>query len=315
VEYQRLGRTDIKIPPILFGGNVFGWTANETTSCQLLDELMAAGFNAIDTADMYATWVPGNSGGESETIIGNWLRRRGRRADVVVATKVGGEMGSEGGSLSPGWIRKAADNSLRRLQTDYIDLYQAHEDDVTTPLDETLEAFASLIRQGKVRAIGASNYTAPRLMEALATSDRLGLPRYMTLQPHYNLVERTNYESELEPVCLREGLGVISYFALAGGYLTGKYRHEGDLAQSERGEGARQYINCRGRRILQAMDAVAAARGATPAQVAIAWLIARPSISAPIVSARNVLQLRDLIAAASLRLDDEAIEILNEASF
>ncbi len=231
MEKRELGRSGIKVPPLMFGGNVLGWTADEATSFRLLDALLAAGFNAIDTADVYSAWVPGHQGGEFETVIGNWLRRRGGRGEVVIATKVGMAMGSGGKGLSRAWIMQAAEDSLRRLQTDTIDLYQAHRDDETVPLDETLRAFADLIQQGKVRAIGASNYTAPRLREALRTSERLGVPRYETLQPHYNLVERAQFEGELEEVCRAEGLGVINYFALASGFLTGKYRSDADLSK------------------------------------------------------------------------------------
>ncbi|MDQ2802283.1 MAG: aldo/keto reductase, partial [Pseudomonadota bacterium] len=280
MEIRELGRSGIRTPPLVFGGNVFGWTADEAASFRLLDALLAAGLNAIDTADVYSAWVPGHRGGESETVIGNWLRRRGGRDKVVIATKVGMEMGSGDKGLSRTWIMRAVEDSLKRLQTDYIDLYQAHRDDEGVPLDETLQAFADLIRQGKVRAIGASNYTAPRLREALRTSERLGLPRYETLQPQYNLVERAAFEGELETVCQAEGLGVISYFALASGFLSGKYRSEADLAKSPRGGSVKKYLDDRGHRVLQALDEVAARYAATPAQVAIAWLIARPSVTA-----------------------------------
>ena len=314
LESRKLGRTAITIPPLMFGGNVFGWTADEATSFALLDTLLDAGFNAIDTADVYSRWAPGHTGGESETVIGKWLKARGVRERVVIATKVGMDMGDENTGLSKRWITRAVDDALRRLHTDYIDLYQAHKDDEKTPLEETLGAFASLIDAGKVRAIGASNYTAPRLREALETSERLGLPRYETLQPHYNLVERKIFEDALEPLCVREGLGVIPYFALAAGFLTGKYRSEADLSKSPRGGGVKQYLDDRGKRILDALDEAAKKLNATPAQVAIAWLIARPSITAPIASATNTEQLADLLAAARLVLDDETIEALNRAS-
>ncbi len=314
MEKRELGRSGIRIPPLMFGGNVFGWTADEATSFRLLDALLAAGFNAVDTADVYSGWVPGHQGGESETVIGNWLRRRGGRGDVVIATKVGMAMGSGGKGLSRAWIMQAAEDSLRRLQTDCIDLYQAHRDDENVPLDETLRAFADLIQQGKVRAIGASNYTAPRLREALQTSERLGVPRYETLQPHYNLVERGEFEGELEEVCRAEGLGVISYFSLASGFLSGKYRSEADLSKSPRGGSVKKYLDDRGRRVLQALDEVAERYAAAPAQVAIAWLIARPSVTAPIASATGVEQLQDLVKAAQLTLDRQAIERLDQAS-
>ena len=314
MEIRELGRSGIRIPPLVFGGNVFGWTADEAASFRLLDALLAAGLNAIDTADVYSAWVPGHRGGESETVIGNWLRRRGGRDKVVIATKVGMEMGSGDKGLSRTWITQAVEDSLKRLQTDYIDLYQAHRDDEGVPLEETLQAFADLIRQGKVRAIGASNYTAPRLREALSTSERLGLPRYEALQPQYNLVERAAFEGELEAVCQAEGLGVISYFALASGFLSGKYRSEADLTKSPRGGSVKKYLDDRGHRVLQALDEVAARYAATPAQVAIAWLIARPSVTAPIASATSLEQLQDLVAAAQLQLDRPAIERLDQAS-
>ena len=314
MEKRELGKSGISIPPLMLGGNVFGWTADEATSFKLLDAALAAGFNAIDTADVYSAWVPGHQGGESETVIGNWLRQRGGRDKVVIATKVGMEMGSGSKGLSKAWIAQAVEDSLKRLQTDYIDLYQAHRDDEGVPLEETLQAFADLIRQGKVRAIGASNYTAPRLREALRTSEQLGLPRYETLQPHYNLVERAAFEGELEEVCRAEGLGVISYFALASGFLSGKYRSEADLENSPRGGGVKKYVNDRGHRVLQALDEVAARYGATPAEVAIAWLIAQPGVTAPIASATSVEQVQDLVKAAQLQLDRQAIERLDQAS-
>jgi aryl-alcohol dehydrogenase-like predicted oxidoreductase len=309
-----LGTSGIDLPPLMFGGNVFGWTADKGTSFALLDALVDAGFNAIDTADVYSRWAPGHRGGESETVIGEWLAARGGRERVIIATKVGMDMGDGNAGLSRAWITRAVDDSLRRLQTDYIDLYQAHRDDENTPLDETLEAFAALIQAGKVRAIGASNYSAPRLREALDVSARLGVPRYESLQPHYNLVERAIFEDALEPLCLAEGLGVINYFALAAGFLTGKYRSEVDLAKSPRGAGVAKYLDDRGRRILAALDAAAAATGATPGQVAIAWLIARPSVTAPIASATSIEQLHDLLGAARLQLDDATIAALDQAS-
>jgi aryl-alcohol dehydrogenase-like predicted oxidoreductase len=309
-----LGNSGIDVPPLMFGGNVFGWTADKATSFALLDALLDAGFNAIDTADVYSRWAPGHSGGESETVIGEWLAARGGRERVIIATKVGMDMGDGNVGLSRAWITRAVDDSLRRLQTDYIDLYQAHRDDENTPLEETLEAFASLIQAGKVRAIGASNYSAPRLRESLELSAKLGVPRYESLQPHYNLVERAIFEEALEPLCRAEGIGVINYFALAAGFLTGKYRSEADLAKSPRGAGVAKYLDERGKRILAALDAAAAATGATPGQIAIAWLIARPSITAPIASATSIEQLHDLIGAARLTLDAETITALDHAS-
>jgi aryl-alcohol dehydrogenase-like predicted oxidoreductase len=314
MEKRRLGGSGIEMPPLMFGGNVFGWTVDEASSFRLLDALIAAGFNAIDTADVYSVWVRGHQGGESETVIGNWLKRRGRRDDVIIATKVGAQMGSGDKGLSRAWIMQEVDASLRRLQTDVIDLYQAHRDDPDTPQEETAQAFADLVRQGKVRAIGASNFTAARLQSALDTCRRLGLPRYESLQPHYNLVERRAYETELEPLCEAEGLGVINYYALAAGFLTGKYRSAADLSKSPRGGGARNYLNECGLRVLKALDDVAARHDATPAQVALAWLIARPSVTAPIASATNLDQLRDILKAAELKLDPQDIEALGTAS-
>lgn len=314
MEKRPLGKSGINIPPLVFGGNVFGWTADQAASFELLDALADAGLNAIDTADAYSTWVPGHQGGESETIIGNWLKQRGGRDKLFIFTKVGLPMGSGRKGLSKAWITEEAENSLRRLQTDYIDLYQSHRDDEETPLEETLAAYAPLIEQGKVRAIGASNYTALRLKQALETSAKLGLPRYESLQPHYNLAERAVFETDLEPLCQAEGLGVICYYALASGFLTGKYRSEADLSKSRRGEAARKYLNARGLRLLEALDDVAASHAASPAQVAIAWLIARPSVTAPIASATSADQLRDLLKAVSLTLSPADIELLNGAS-
>ena len=304
----------MQVAPLAFGGNVFGWTADEPTSFRLLDAFVAAGFNFIDTADLYSRWKPGNQGGESETIIGKWLRQRGNRDRVIIATKVGLDMGDGKKGLSASYIQRAADDSLARLQTDYIDLYQSHTDDTETPLEETLGAFAQLIEQSKVRAIGASNYSGKRLAEALEVSRKHGYPRYESLQPNYNLYDRAEYETDMEPVCLEHGVGVISYYSLASGFLTGKYRSEADLAKSPRGKGVQAYLNERGFRILRALDEVAGAYHSTPAQVALAWLIARPSITAPIASATSLEQLDDLVAAAHLQLDQPAIEKLNQAS-
>ncbi len=314
MEKCMLGRSGLSTPPLIFGGNVLGWTADEATSFKLLDAFMEAGFNAIDTADVYSRWAPGHSGGESETVIGKWLKRRGKRHDVLIATKVGMEKGADGKGLSKATIMASAEASLGRLGTDVIDLYQAHADDPETPLEETLEAFASLIRQGKVRAIGASNYTAARLKDALDTSTRLGLPRYETLQPHYNLIEREIYEEALEPLCQTEGLGVINYYPLAAGFLTGKYRSEADLSKSPRGEGVKKYLDARGRSVLNALDNVSARHRASPGQVALAWLIARPSITAPIASATSTDQLTELLKAVHLKLSPADIELLNQAS-
>ena len=314
MDTRALGRSGLQVSPVCLGGNVFGWTVDEAMSFRLLDAWVDAGMNFVDTADVYSRWAPGHAGGESETVIGKWLRQGGKRQRVVLATKVGKPMGENDKGLSRAYIRRAVDASLGRLQTDVIDLYQAHEDDAATPLEETLAAFAELIKVGKVRAIGASNYTAPRLALALDTSERLGLPRYESLQPLYNLVERAAYEDELEPLCVERGLGVINFFALAMGFLTGKYRSAADLGKSVRGGGVKKYLNERGLAVLAALDAVAGAIGATPAQVALAWQIARPSITAPIASATNERQLAELVAAARLRLDAPSIASIDRVS-
>jgi aryl-alcohol dehydrogenase-like predicted oxidoreductase len=311
---RKLGNSGLEVAPLAFGGNVFGWTADEQTSFKLLDAFVAAGFSLIDTADMYSSWAPGNRAGESETIIGKWLKRSGKRAKVVVATKVGKEMGPNKKGLSKAYILRAVEDSLQRLQTDYIDLYQSHADDPETPLEETLEAYAQLVRQGKVRAIGASNYSAPRLAEALRISEQYGYPRYESLQPLFNLYDRSDYEGELEPLCRGKGLGVISYFSLASGFLTGKYRSQDDLANRARADMVKKYLNPRGMRILEALDRVAQQHDLTPAQAALAWLIAQPSITAPIASATSLDQLNQLIEATTVELDPSAIKFLNQAS-
>jgi aryl-alcohol dehydrogenase-like predicted oxidoreductase len=311
---RKLGNSGLEVAPLALGGNVFGWTVDEPTGFKLLDAFIAAGFNLVDTADIYPRWVPGNQGGESEAIIGNWLKQSGKRHEVIVATKVGMDMGDDKQGLSKDHILRSADDSLRRLQTDYIDLYQSHKDDPDTPLEETLEAYAQLIKAGKVRAIGASQYSAARLAEALDVSKRLGIPRYESLQPLYNLYDRAAYEAELEPLCVDEGLGVINFYSLAAGFLTGKYRSEADLSKSQRGGTVKKYLNERGFRIVDALDQVAAQYQSTPAQVALAWLIARPSITAPIASATSLEQLNDLVEATKLELDQAAIDVLNQAS-
>jgi aryl-alcohol dehydrogenase-like predicted oxidoreductase len=314
VSKRKLGNSEIETEPLVFGGNIFGWTVDEPTSIQLLDAFLDAGFNFVDTADVYSKWKPGNEGGESEAILGNWMKQRGNRDKVIIATKVGIEMGPGKKGLGKDYILRAAEDSLRRLQTDYIDLYQSHTDDKETPLEETLEAYDQLIKQGKVRAIGASNYNGERLEEALKISEEKGLPRYESLQPHYNLYDRSDYEQNIEPTVLKHNIGVIPYFSLASGFLTGKYRSEEDLSKSARGGGNKKYLNERGFRILAALDEVAKQHDSNPARVALAWLMARPSVTAPIASATNLDQLSDLVESTRLQLDQAAIEKLNQAS-
>jgi len=314
MDKRQLGGSELAVAPLCFGGNVFGWTADEKTSFALLDAFVDAGFDFIDTADTYSRWVPGHEGGESETIIGKWLKSRGSRNKVVIATKVGMDMGPAGKGLKAAHIRKSVEQSLTRLQTDRIDLYYSHKDDPDTPLEETLQAHAELVSQGKVRALGASNYSAERLREALDLSKRLNLPRYEVLQPEYNLYARSGFEAALESLCGEAGLGVAPYYSLASGFLTGKYRSEDDFGKSPRGARMSAYLNERGRSILSALDEAAEEHHATPAQVAIAWLIARPSITAPIASATSVEQLQDLIGAARLELDADTIALLDAAS-
>ena len=312
--FRPLGRSGLQVAPLALGGNVFGWTADENRSFAVLDAFVDAGFNLIDTADVYSRWAPGHQGGESEAVIGRWLKAGGKRDQVLIATKVGKEMGEGKLGLSRRWIRQAVHDSLLRLQTDRIDLYQSHDDDAATPLEETMAAFAELIQEGKVRAIGASNFTAARLAEALATSERLGLPRYETLQPLFNLYDRAPYEAELQALCVAQGIGVINFFGLARGFLTGKYRSEADLGKSPRGGGVKDYLNERGWRILAALDETAARLNATPAQVALAWQMLQPGIVAPIASATSVPQLQELLAAATLGLDSAALQRLAQAS-
>ena len=315
MQLRPLGRSGLQVSPLAFGGNVFGWTVDETLSFRLLDAWVDGGFNFVDTADVYSRWAPGHAGGESETIIGKWLRQSGKRNRVVLATKVGKPMGDGKVGLSPAYIREAVDASLRRLKTDHIDLYQSHDDDAATPLEDTLGTFAELIKAGKVRAIGASNFSAPRLVESLDVAERLGLPRYESLQPLYNLCDRAVFEDALEPLCLERGVGVINFYALAAGFLTGKYRNEADVSKSARGTTTiKKYLNRRGLRILAALDEVATRYDATPGQVAIAWQMARPAITAPIASATSIVQLDELMAATRLQLDADAIGSLDDAS-
>jgi aryl-alcohol dehydrogenase-like predicted oxidoreductase len=314
MELRRLGQSDLHIAPLMLGSNVFGWNVDQSTSFAILDAFIDAGFNAIDTANSYSRWVPGHKGGESETIIGKWLKASGKRAKAVIATKVGEDMGS-GRSLKSGDIMRAAEASLKRLQTDHIDLYQTHFDDPNSEPDETMQAYATLIAQGKVRAIGASNISVARLQTSLDVSKRLGIARYESLQPRYNLHDRAAFEREYEPLCLRERIGVIPYYSLAAGFLTGKYRSEGDVGKSAaRAPRIKEFFNARGLRILRAVDEVATRHGATPAQVSLAWLIARPSVTAPIASATRLQQLNEIMQAPRLMLSREDVQALDSAS-
>ncbi|AOB30675.1 alcohol dehydrogenase [Bordetella sp. H567] len=315
MQQRQLGRSGLSVPPLAFGGNVFGWTVGEADAFSLLDAMVDAGLNFIDTADVYSRWASGNRGGESEVIIGKWLAKSGKRDKVVIATKVGMEMGPGAQGLSPAYIARAVEDSLARLQTDYIDLYQSHRDDPDTPLTDTLTAYGKLRDQGKIRAIGASNYTAARLSEALILSERNGLPRYESIQPEYNLYSREPYENGLQAVVTAQGLGTINYYALASGFLSGKYRTAADAGKSVRGKKiVENYLNERGLRILAALDQGAEATSATPAQVALAWTIAQPGITAPIASATSLAQLDDLVKAAYLTLPPEILRKLDEAS-
>jgi aryl-alcohol dehydrogenase-like predicted oxidoreductase len=313
VNKRRLGNSRLEIGPLVFGCNIFGWTADQPTSFKLLDAFVASGLNMIDTADVYSKWIPGHVGGESETIIGNWLAKRGNRDKILIATKLGVEMGPGETGLSHTYMQRAVERSLQRLQTDYIDLYQSHRDDTETPLEETLEAFAALVRSGKVRAIGASNFKADRLAEALRVSAAHGLPRYESLQPWYNLYDRFDYEGDLANLCQRENIGVIPYFGLASGFLTGKYRSEKDLEGKPRGYRVKNMMNERGFRILKALDTISADIGATPAQISLAWLIAR-GVTAPIASATTLEQFQELLPATALKLSPDAVKLLNDAS-
>ncbi|GAA3980681.1 aldo/keto reductase [Mucilaginibacter dorajii] len=314
MEQRELGSSGIKTAPLVFGGNVFGWTVKGNDTALLLDAFLDAGFNTVDTADVYSKWVPGNQGGESETEIGKWLKQSGKRDKVIIATKVGAELAADKKGLKKDYIIKAVEDSLKRLQTDYIDLYQSHFDDPQTPVEETLQAFDQLIKDGKVRAIGASNFSIERLHESLKVSREKGLTSYQTLQPEYNLFDREKYETTIEPFIKEQKLGVISYFSLASGFLSGKYRSEADLEGSNRGAMVKKYLTDRGMRILQALDEVAAQYNTKPAAVALAWLIARPTVTAPIVSATSVSQLHELAQAASLQLSNEVIDKLTVAS-
>jgi aryl-alcohol dehydrogenase-like predicted oxidoreductase len=310
---RNLGKSGVAAEPLALGGNVFGWSVDSATAFAVLDAFAGEGLDFIDTADVYPAWVPGNQGGESETIIGQWLKKSGKRDRMVIATKVAKWAQRKG--LSAANIAAAADDSLRRLGVERIDVYYAHEDDPTVPFEETLGAFARLIEAGKVRAIGASNYSAPRLAAALEVSAKLGLPRYEVLQPEYNLVSRKGYEEALEPLARRENLGVVPYYGLASGFLTGKYRSEADLAKSAvRGGAVKKFLNAHGLKVLAALDEVAARHRATPAQIALAWLMARPGIVAPIASATSVEQVRELAVATRISLAAEDVALLDEAS-
>lgn len=305
MQKRRLGRTELDIAPLVLGGNVFGWTADEKTSFDLLDRFVEAGFDTIDTADSYSRWVPGNSGGESETIIGKWMKSRGNRESVTVITKVGSDMGQGKKDLSAPYIEKAVDASLKRLQTDCVDLYLSHWPDPATPYEETLGAYRKLLDKGKVRFIGASNLDAAQLRAALDVASARGLPRYDVLQPEYNLYDRSGFEGPLRDLCMKEEIGVITYFSLAKGFLSGKYRSEADLGKSPRGGDVKAYLNERGRRVLAALDAVARRHGARPAEVALAWIMAQPGVTAPIASATSAAQMESLIRSASLELTSD----------
>lgn len=314
MEKRQLGNTKLQVYPVTFGGNVLGWTADEKTSFEILDAFTGAGFNFIDTADIYSHWAEGNKGGESETVIGNWLHKNKNRDKVIIATKVGGDMGNGKKGLAKKYILKAVEDSLKRLKTDYIDLYQTHFDDETTPIEETLDAYAQLIKEGKVRHIGASNLSAERLKDSLEIAFENGLPAYETFQPHYNLYVREAFENGLEPLCLGNSLGVLNYFSLASGFLTGKYRSKDDLDKSQRGDGVAKYLDDRGFKILAALDKVADELNTTQATVALSWLINRPSVTAPIVSATSLKQLESIIKAPDLEITEEQLRYLTQES-
>lgn len=314
MEKRKLGQTNMAVAPLCFGGNVFGWTINETTSFQLLDTFEEAGFNFIDTADSYSNWAPGNKGGESETILGKWMKQKANRTNMIIATKLGSDLGGGNKGLSAAYITKQVETSLKRLDTDYIDLYQAHYDDPETPVEETLQAFTDLVKEGKIRAIGASNFEVERLKLSLRTSETNNLATYQTLQPLYNLYDRVDFENNLQSTCIENNISVIPYFSLASGFLTGKYRSEHDFKKSKRGEGMKKYLNDRGYRIIDALNELAISYGKTPAAIALAWLKQRASVLAPIASATSVQQLQEIIASATITLDDASMKTLNQAS-
>lgn len=314
MEKRTLGKTDLQIAPVVFGGNVFGWTIDKQTSFDLLDKFIGSGFNGIDTADVYSRWATGNTGGESEILIGQWTKARKNRQQVVVMTKVGSDMGDGKKGLKKAYIIRAAEDSLKRLQTDYIDLYQTHFDEESTPVEEMLEAYAQLIKDGKVRWIGTSNMSVARILESLTAHNEKGLPKYQTLQPHYNLYARELYETNYEPLALGHDLGVITYYSLESGFLTGKYRTTDDMSKSPRGGKMQNYFNARGNKILNALELVAGQYHTTQAAVALAWLIQHPSVTAPIVSATHTQQLDSIIQAPLLNLDTDAVGLLDAAS-
>lgn len=314
MQTRKLGKSGLEIAPLVFGGNVFGWTVDEKGSHELLDSFLDQGFNCVDTADVYSRWKPGNKGGESETIIGTWFKKTGKRSKVILASKCGNEMAPDKKGLKKAHIVQAVEDSLKRLQTDYIDLYQSHRDDPNTPVDETMEAHAQLVKAGKVRAVGASNYSAARLQDSLKASAKAGIPRYETLQPNYSLCERAEFEGDVQNLCVKEGVSVIPYYSLASGFLTGKYRSEADLGTKARAAGVKKYLNPKGYGILKALDAAAKKTGATQAQVALAWLLAQPSIAAPIASATSVAQLKDIAKSTQVKLDKDTLAALDKAS-
>ncbi|HLK29250.1 MAG TPA: aldo/keto reductase [Puia sp.] len=314
MQKRKLGNTDLEFAPLALGGNVFGWTIDEAKSFEVLDAFENAGFDFIDTADVYSRWAPGNTGGESETILGKWMKQKNNRNKIIIATKVGSDMGQGHKDLSKKYILKAVEDSLLRLDTDYIDLYQTHWDDDATPVDETLEAYSQLMKQGKVRWIGASNLSAERLKKSLEASRKHGYPSYQSFQPGYNLYDRAGYEKEIEPICVENNIGVITYYSLASGFLSGKYHSENDLHKSKRGGGIKKYLNERGFKILRALDEVAKAYNTNPSSIAIAWVLSRPGITAPISSATSLEQLMELIKATDIKLDEPAVELLNKAS-
>jgi len=311
---KKLGNTNLQTAPIVFGGNVFGWTLDEKESFRILDEFVDAGFNTIDTANVYSRWVPGNEGGESEAIIGKWMKGRGNRDKLTIITKVGSDMGQGHRDLSEKHIMEAVDDSLRRLQTDAIDLYLSHWDDENTPVEETLGAYEKLIKAGKVRYIGASNLSPERLKESLTVSTQNGLPRYEVFQPEYNLYDRQGFEEGVAPVCRKEELGVITYFSLAKGFLSGKYRSKDDLGKSVRGGGVEGYLNERGFRILEALDKLAAKHEISQAAVALAWLIHQPDVTAPIASATKSSHMKAFVEAVQMKPEPEDLQLLEKAS-